>query len=282
MIKILTDSAADIDLEEAKELGIDFIPLQIQFGDEEYLDGVNLSHREFFEKLIECNEIPKTSQVNKYRFTEKFSELTQNGDEVIVITLSSKLSGTYNSAVSAAKKFADRVYVVDSLNVCIGERILCKYAIQLVNEGKLSAKQITAELDEKKTKIELLAVLDTLKYLRKGGRISSVTAFAGEMLSIKPVISVVKGEVKLIGKAIGSKKGNNLLNQLVNRCGINFSMPYALAYSGLNDEYLKKYLNDSEHLWKGKTDNIPSYMIGSTIGTHVGPGAIAVAFFGEK
>lgn len=282
MIKILTDSAADIDLEEAKELGIDFIPLQIQFGDEEYLDGVNLSHREFFEKLIECNEIPKTSQVNKYRFTEKFSELTQNGDEVIVITLSSKLSGTYNSAVSAAKKFADRVYVVDSLNVCIGERILCKYAIQLVNEGKLSAKQITAELDEKKTKIELLAVLDTLKYLRKGGRISSVTAFAGEMLSIKPVISVVKGEVKLIGKAIGSKKGNNLLNQLVNRCGINFSMPYALAYSGLNDEYLKKYLNDSEHLWKGKTDNIPSYMIGSTIGTHVGPEAIAVAFFGEK
>ncbi len=282
MIKILTDSAADIDLEEAKELGIDFIPLQIQFGDEEYLDGVNLSHREFFEKLIECNEIPKTSQVNKYRFTEKFSELTQNGDEVIVITLSSKLSGTYNSAVSAAKKFADRVYVVDSLNVCIGERILCKYAIQLVNEGKLSAKQITAELDEKKIKIELLAVLDTLKYLRKGGRISSVTAFAGEMLSIKPVISVVKGEVKLIGKAIGSKKGNNLLNQLVNRCGINFSMPYALAYSGLNDEYLKKYLNDSEHLWKGKTDNIPSYMIGSTIGTHVGPGAIAVAFFGEK
>ncbi len=282
MIKILTDSAADIDLEEAKELGIDFIPLQIQFGDEEYLDGVNLSHREFFEKMIECNEIPKTSQVNKYRFTEKFSELTQNGDEVIVITLSSKLSGTYNSAVSAAKKFADRVYVVDSLNVCIGERILCKYAIQLVNEGKLSAKQITAELDEKKTKIELLAVLDTLKYLRKGGRISSVTAFAGEMLSIKPVISVVKGEVKLIGKAIGSKKGNNLLNQLVNRCGINFSMPYALAYSGLNDEYLKKYLNDSEHLWKGKTDNIPSYMIGSTIGTHVGPGAIAVAFFGEK
>lgn len=124
--------------------------------------------------------------------------------------------------------------------------------------------------------------MDTLKYLRKGGRISSVTAFAGEMLSIKPVISVVKGEVKLIGKAIGSKKGNNLLNQLVNRCGINFSMPYALAYSGLNDEYLKKYLNDSEHLWKGKTDNIPSYMIGSTIGTHVGPGAIAVAFFGEK
>lgn len=282
MIKILTDSAADIDLEEAKKLRIDFIPLQIQFGDEEYLDGVNLSHKEFFEKLIECNEIPKTSQVNKYRFTEKFNELTQNGDEVIVITLSSKLSGTYNSAVSAAKKFADKVYVVDSLNVCIGERILCKYAIQLVNEGKLTAKQIAAELDEKKTKIELLAVLDTLKYLRKGGRISSVTAFAGEMLSIKPVISVVKGEVKLIGKAIGSKKGNNLLNQLVNRCGINFSMPYALAYSGLNDEYLKKYLNDSEHLWKGKTENIPSYMIGSTIGTHVGPGAIAVAFFGEK
>lgn len=282
MIKILVDSASDIDLAEARELGIEMIPLQIQFGDEEYLDGVDLSHREFFEKLIESNEIPKTSQINEYRFAEKFAEMTKNGDEVIAITLSSKLSGTYHGAMDAAKQFAGKVHVVDSLNVCIGERILCQYAMKLVKEGKLSAQEIVNELESKKTKIELLAVLDTLVYLRKGGRISSVTAIAGEMLSIKPVISIVDGEVKLVGKAIGSKKGNNLLNQLVDRRGVDFSMPCALAYSGLSDDYLKKYLHDSESLWKGKIDYIPSYMIGSTIGTHAGPNAIAVAFFNEK
>lgn len=282
MIKILIDSASDIDLQESKELGIEMIPLQIQFGDKEYLDGVDLGHREFFEKLIESNEFPKTSQINEFRFTEKFAEMTKNGDEVIAITLSSKLSGTYNSAADAAKQFAGKVYVVDSLNVCIGERILCQYALKLVKEGKLTATEIVNELERNKTKIELLAVLDTLVYLRKGGRISSVTAIAGEMLSIKPVISIVNGEVKLVGKAIGSKKGNNLLNQLANKCGIDFGMPCAIAYSGLSDDYLKKYLHDSESLWKGKIDYIPSYMIGSTIGTHAGPNAIAVAFFGEK
>ncbi|MDE5592927.1 MAG: DegV family protein, partial [Clostridiales bacterium] len=113
-------------------------------------------------------------------------------------------------------------------------------------------------------------------------RISSVAAIAGELLSIKPVISITKGEIKLLGKAMGSKKSNNLLNQLVEKCGgIDFDMPYALAYSGLSDTYLQKYLNDSERLWKGKTEFVPSYMIGSTIGTHAGPNAIAVSFFAK-
>lgn len=282
MIKILIDSASDIDLSEARELGIEMIPMTIQFGDETYQDGIDLGHKEFFEKLIENNDFPKTSQINEYSFTQKFAEMTANGDEVIAITISSKLSGTYHSAIDAAKQFVGKVHVVDSLNVCIGERILCQYAMSLVKRGKLSADEIVSELENKKTKIKLLAVLDTLVYLRKGGRISSVTAIAGEMLSIKPVISIVDGEVKVVGKAIGSKKGNNLLNQLVDRCGVDFSMPCALAYSGLSDNYLQKYLHDSESLWKGKIDYIPSYMIGSTIGTHSGPNAIAVAFFGEK
>lgn len=282
MIKILVDSSSDVESKEAEDLGINLIPIQIRFGTEEYLDGVNLSHREFFEKLIESAELPQTSQINEFRFEDCFKKLTANGDEVIAITLSSKLSGTCSCAVKAAKKFAGKVHVVDSLGACISERILLQYAIKLVKQGNLNAAEIAKELDEKKTKIQLLAVLDTLKYLRKGGRISSVAAIAGEMLSIKPVISIVKGEVKLVGKAIGSKKSNNLLNQLVEKCGgIDFDMPYALAYSGLSDDFLQKYLKDSEQLWKGKTDFIPLNMIGSTIGTHVGPGAIAVAFFAK-
>lgn len=282
MIKILVDSASDLEQQDASELGVTVLPLQIRFGSEEYLDGVSLTHREFFEKLIETDELPQTSQINEYRFDEVFASLTADGSEVIAITLSSKLSGTHASAVKAAKKYAGKVVVVDSLNACIGERILLEYAVRLVGEGKLTAAQIAAELDEKKGKIQLLAVLDTLKYLRKGGRISSVTAIAGEMLSIKPVISVVRGEVKLVGKAMGSKKGNNLLTQLVRDCGgIDFTMPYVLGYSGLSDAFLQKYIRDSELLWKGYTDHVPYHMIGSTIGTHVGPGAIAVAFFAK-
>ena len=282
MIKILVDSASDLEQQDASELGVTVLPLQIRFGSEEYLDGVSLTHREFFEKLIETDELPQTSQINEYRFDEVFASLTADGSEGIAITLSSKLSGTHASAVKAAKKYAGKVIVVDSLNACIGERILLEYAVRLVGEGKLTAAQIAAELDEKKGKIQLLAVLDTLKYLRKGGRISSVTAIAGEMLSIKPVISVVRGEVKLVGKAMGSKKGNNLLTQLVRDCGgIDFTMPYVLGYSGLSDAFLQKYIRDSESLWKGYTDHVPYHMIGSTIGTHVGPGAIAVAFFAK-
>lgn len=281
MIKIIVDSASDVEQDEADELGISLIPMKVRFGDEEYLDGINLTHKEFFEKLIESAELPQTSQINEYSWEEKFKELTADGSEVIAITISSRLSGTYSSAVKAAKKFGGKIYVIDSMEACIGERILLQYAIRLVKEGR-SATEIFKELNEKKSKIQLLAVLDTLKYLRKGGRISSVAAIAGEMLSIKPVVSVVKGEVKLVGKAIGSKKSNNLLNQLVDRCGgINFDMPYVLGYSGLSDDYLQKYLKDSERLWKGKAEFIPFYMIGSTIGTHVGPNAIAVAFFAK-
>ena len=281
MVKLVVDSACDLEKAEADARGITLMPLLIRFGEDEYEDGVTLSHREFFEKLIETSELPKTSQINEYRFEEAFKTLTADGSEVVCITISSKLSGTYSSAVKAAKKFGSRVYVVDSLNACIGERILVDYADRLVKAGE-SAGKIVKKLEESKGKIHLLAVLDTLQYLRKGGRISSVTALAGEMLSIKPVISVVKGEVKLVGKALGSKKGNNLLNRLVDECGgIDFGMPYTLGYSGLSEEFLLKYMRDSEHLYKEHTDHVPYYLIGSAIGTHVGPGAIAVAFFSK-
>lgn len=279
MIKLIVDSASDVEKDEADKLGVELIPMKVRFGENEYSDGFNLTHRDFFEKLIENNEFPQTSQINEFAWAEKFAEMTADGSEVIAVTISAKLSGTYSCAVKAAKKFDGKVRVVDSIQACIGERILLEYAIKLVKNGR-TCDEIVTELNEKKHKIKLLAVLDTLKYLRKGGRISSVAAIAGEMLSIKPVIAIEKGEIKLLGKAIGSKKSNNLLNQLVDKCGgIDFDKPYALAYSGLSDEYLQKYLKDSEHLWKGKTEYVPSYMIGSTIGTHAGPNAIAVAFF---
>lgn len=281
-VKLVIDSASDISKREAEELGIHMIPMSILFGDKTYLDGVDLSGRDFFEKLIETDELPTTSQINMFQFEECFSELTADGSEVVAVTLSSKLSGTYAGAMSAAESFPGKVFVVDSLNASLGERILIQYAARLLKEGA-AAKELVAGLEEAKQRIRLMALLDTLEYLQKGGRISAVTAMSGAVFQIKPVISIMNGEVKMIGKAMGSKKGNNLLVRLVERSGgIDFQMPHAVAYSGMDDTLLQKYLRDSESLWKEELNDVPSYCIGSTIGTHVGPGAIAVAFFAKQ
>lgn len=278
-IRILIDSAADIGKAEAEKMGVIMLPMIISFGAEDYYDGVNLSPKQFYEKLIESDTLPKTSQVTPYRFEEAFKKYTENGDELIVITISSKLSGTYEGAKQAAENFKDKVYVVDSMNAAIGERLLCEYALRLIEQGK-TAKEIVAILEEEKSKINVMAVLGTLEYLRKGGRISAAVAFAGEVLSLKPVVAVVDGEVKLVGKALGSKKGNNLLNRLVQeKGGIDFTKPYGTIYSGLDRTTLDKYVKDSAALWAEHTDDVPVHILGGTIGTHVGPGAVGVAFF---
>jgi DegV family protein with EDD domain len=237
---------------------------------------------QLYEKLIESDTLPQTRQINPFRWEEEFERLTADGSEVVAITLSSKLSGTYTSACVAAEKFKDKVYVVDSLSATVGERHLLTYALSLVEKG-CSAQEIVESLEHKKGKLRIMAMLGTLEYLRKGGRISSTVAIAGALLSIKPVIAVIDGEVKLIGKAMGSKKGNNLLNSFVQKCkGIDFNMPIGVIWSGKDDSVLKKYVQDSEHLWKKDIDEIKSYMLGSTIGTHVGPGGIGVAFFEKE
>lgn len=280
-VKILVDSASDIDAEEAEKLGIELLPMEVEIQGKKYLDGVEINPRQFFEKLIESTELPRTSQINPYRFEEKFEELTGQGYEVVAITISSKLSGTYTGAANVAKKFGGKVFAVDSLNASIGEKILCYYALRLLEQGA-SAQEIASELEKVRGRINVLARLDTLQYLKKGGRISAVTALAGQMLSIKPVIGVIGGEVKMVGKAIGSKKGNNLLNSLVEKKGVDFDMPFVVGYGGLDDSMLKKYIEDSRHLWEHGTEAIPVCPIGSTIGTHIGPGAIGVAFFEQE
>ncbi len=280
-VKLVVDSASDISKKEAEELGIHMISMSILFGDRTYMDGVELSGKDFFEKLIESDELPTTSQINMFQFEECFSELTTDGSDVVAIILSSKLSGTYAGAVSAAGSFPGKVFVVDSLNASLGERILIQYAVRLLRGGA-SAKEIVEKLNEARGRIKLMALLGTLEYLQKGGRISAVTAMSGAILQIKPVIAIMDGEVKMVGKAMGSKKGNNLLTQMIEKSGgIDFGMPYATAYSGMDDSLLQKYIKDSISLWEDDLDHIPSYCIGSTIGTHIGPGAIAVAFFAK-
>ena len=278
-VRFIIDSASDIVPAEAEALGLIHIPMKVIFGEEEYSDSVDLTHREFYEKLIENDEIPTTSQINPGVFMSAYQKVADNGDTAIVITLSGKLSGTYQSAMIALDGFEDKIFVVDSESVCVGERILIQLGLKLRDQG-LSAAEIAAELDLQKKHVRVLALLDTLEYLKKGGRISAAVAFAGNLLSIKPVIAIENGEVSLVGKARGSKKGNNLLRELITNCGgINFDKPFALAYSGLSDRLLHKYIEDSSEIWSSHAETLPISTVGCTIGTHAGPGAVAVAFF---
>ncbi len=275
-IRIITDSGSDI-IEKIE--GLTVLPLTITFGEQSFRDAVDLSHREFYEKLTVEKELPITSQATPYDFGEAFKAAVEAGETVIAITLSSKLSGTYQSAMAAAAEYPDQVFVVDSLNVAIGERALVACALQMVEAG-LPALQIVEKLNEIKTRIHVVALLDTLEYLKKGGRISATVAFAGGLLSIKPVVAVVDGEIVMLGKARGSRAGNNLLIEEIEKAGgFDFDMPYFLGYTGNDDTLLRQYIEDSRPIWEGKTDALPVRTVGGTIGTHAGPGAIAVAFF---
>ena len=275
-IRIITDSGCDMLPPYAPNLTV--LPLTITFGEESFLDGVELDHHRFYEKLIEGEELPTTSQIAPAQFEEAFRSAVEAGESVVVVVLSSKLSGTYQSACIAAEEFPGKVFVVDSANATIGERILVERGLELMDQG-LDAAAIAAKLDEEKTDIRLVALLDTLEYLKRGGRVSASVALVGGLLAIKPVVAVQDGEVVVLGKARGSKNGNNLLVQEIQKTGVDFSRPYKLGYAGLNDSLLQKYIADSAALWEGQADSLPTGTVGGTIGTHVGPGAIAVAFF---
>lgn len=276
-VQIITDSASDITQAEAAARDIRVLPLRTIFDGQEFLDGVTMDNRQFFQRLVESDTLPTTSQMTPYEYEQAFRAAVDAGDEALCVTLSSKLSGCCQSARIAAEEVP--AVVVDSENVCIGQRILVELAVRLRDQG-LTAAQIAETLEREKKNIRLIALLDTLEYLKKGGRISPAVALAGSLLSIKPVIAIEHGEVAILGKARGSKNGSNMLTELVRKCGgINFEKPYCLAYSGLSDALLQKYIADSAPLYAGHTERLPISAIGSTIGTHAGPGAIAAAFF---
>lgn len=276
-VRIITDSGFDVP--DASDARLTVLPLSITFGDTTYADGVDLTNDRFFELLIESDELPKTSQATPYAYAQIFERVRAAGDEAVVITLSSGLSGTYQSAVTAAADYPE-VHVVDSKNVTIGQGILVQYALRLADEGR-GAAEIASMVESARERLVLLALLDTLEYLRRGGRIPKSVGAIGELLSIKPVIGVRDGEVVMLGKARGSKNGRNLLHQEVEKNGIDFAMPVLIGYSGLSDKLLRKYLEDNRVLWEDKVaeEDLPITSVGATVGTHVGPNAIALAFF---
>lgn len=277
-IRILTDSASDYVGPYPENLTV--LPLVIHFGQEEFRDGVTIDHKTFYEKLTTCSDLPSTSLIPPGEFAAAFEEAAAAGETVIAILVSSKLSGTFQSAVMGADGF-DNVYLVDSNNATLGQQIMVKYALQMVDQGK-SADEIVAELERVKGNITLMGLPDTLEYLQRGGRISKTVAVLGGVLSIKPVLKLVDGVVIMIGKARGSKNANNYLIQEVQKAGVDFSKPFCLGYTGQSDALLQRYIDDSRALWESCTDSLPISTVGATIGTHIGPGAILLAFFNAQ
>jgi len=276
-VKIIVDSTAD--LIPRVRSRVEVVPLTIHFGEEEYIDGITIDSRTFYEKLIESDVLPTTSQAAPYSFAEVFERAVADGSQAVCITCSSRLSGTYQSAVIAAEDFAGKVFVVDSQTIALGSAILTEYALSLADQG-MDAETISWKLLQKREKVRLLAMLDTLEYLKKGGRISAAVALAGGLLNIKPVICIENGEIKMLGKARGSRQANNLLVQEIDKAGgVDFEKPVLLGYTGLSDALLQKYIQDSASLWEGNLEKLSYEVVGSVVGTHAGPGAVAVAFF---
>ena len=276
-VKFVIDSASDVLPEEAAALGAVHLPLKVIFGETEYADAVTLSHREFYEKLTADKVFPSTSQLTPGEFADCYEPLVEAGHSVVVITVSSKLSGTYQSAMIAASEYPGKVFVVDSLSAAIGERILLERGLQLAQQG-LSAREIAETLGAEKSRVRVLAVIDTLEYLKKGGRISAATALAGGLLSIKPAIEIRDGEVAMAGKARGFQQSCALLkNNIEQYGGVNFEMPVALVYANTDDS-LRSFIAAAPELWGGRA-KLPCHSLGCVIGAHVGPGAFGIAFF---
>ena len=267
--RIIVDSTADL-VPEIKER-VYTVPLTVHFGQEEYIDGVTIDNKTFYEKLVESDVLPTTSQAAPHDFIKEFEKAKQAGEAAVVITLASRFSGTYQSAVIAAEDY-ENIYVVDGASAAMGTGILVELAFRLLDAGA-SAQEIAKAMETEKEKIVVVALVDTLEYLKRGGRISKTAAFAGGVLNIKPVLSVIDGEIRVLGKARGSKMGNNLLVQEID------SKPVLLGYSGLSDALLLKYIEDSRHIWEGNLKEVRYTTVGSVIGTHAGPGAVVVAFF---
>ena len=281
MIRILTDSASDILPAEAEQLGVTVIPLNVTLEDGTVLrDGVDMTPTEYYGVMAQCRKLPTTSQPSPELFETFFLEAAAAGDEVIGIFLSHELSGTYQCAKLAADMAnVDNVLFVDSENVCLGEALLVRLAVHLRDSGK-TAGQIAAALEHAKEHLHLIAAIDDLKYLRKGGRLPAAVAVAGGMLGIKPLISIKEGKVAMVGKARGLPGAYVALFKKIEELGgINPAFAALAGYTVSTREvapiqnYLSETLQVEEPLVR---------QIGCVIGTHAGPGAFGIAFFDKS
>ncbi len=280
MIKIITDSTSDIDLEYAKQLNIDIIPLKVIINGKEYRDRIDLQPDQFYDLLVNSDTLPTTSQPSPQDFLDFYEKAKEQQDSVIVITLSSIISGTYQSA-NIAKDLAeyDDIYIIDSLGTTQMQRLIVLKAVALRKEGK-SAKDIYTILEEYKHRVRLYAFVDTLEYLYKGGRLSRTAATAGTLLKFKPIIGFQEGKLEFFAKARGTQKATNKIIELIEQDGeVDLQEPICIGYNGSTDglDKFENTLKDALHF-----DNALHGVIGPVIGTHAEPGARLITYVRKK
>lgn len=277
MIEIITDSTSDITPALAENLGVRVLPLSVQFGEESFRDGLDISNSDFYERLRIAQNLPTTSQINPDAFVSAFQEALDRGDQVVGIFVSSELSGTFQSAVIAKEMLDSQdIFVVDSRHVALALALLVTEAVRMREEDR-TAPQIAEELTVLREKVRLYAVVDTLKYLKMGGRISAATAVVGGVLGITPIIALKDGKVESVGKTRGRKAGVQWIREQADGEELDFSRPLALGHTDCPEalEDMEKGFSDLAE----KFSEVESREIGTVVGTHAGPGAAGVAYF---
>ena len=277
-VQIITDSASDLRPELAKELNVHLIHMRVIFEDGVYTDCVDIDKAEFYEKQAACKTLPKTTQCNPQEYCEAFQPLLDNGDEVVAIIMSSKLSGTYQSAC-IAKELVDgseRLHLVDSLNVTLGEGLLVREAVRMRDAGK-SAAEIVAELEVLRHKVRFIAFIGTMKYLKMGGRISATTAVVGGMLNISPIVSIVDGEVKSVGQVRGKLKAMSYAEDFASHYPVDTRHCVMFGHSRC-EETLNPFMDRMKQSLNLKDCDYDE--LGAFIGVHAGPGCYGMAYIG--
>lgn len=278
-IRIVVDSTSDVTKEIIEKHNLVMVPLVVNFEDDSYLDKVELTTDEFFDKLSKSEKLPTTSQASPATFVEVFNKILDEGDEVLGIFIGSDLSGTYQSAVIAKEMIGDdRIHIIDSRSACLGTFALILEAIKLVNENK-NIKEIVDRLERVKSKIEVIAAIDTLKYLLKGGRLTKTQAIAGSLLNIKPIITIKDSQISVVDKVRGNNNVLKWIDSWIDSNNFNLSNKTVLLFharakdriDALREIIVSKY---------GVKDIIESE-VGAVIGTHTGPGVIAIAFLND-
>ena len=275
MIKILVDSSSDFDLAELNDKNVEFVPISITLEENNYKDGIDLNKDRLYEMLAGTELFPKTAQPSPADFVEIFEKAKECGDEMICILLSSGLSGTYQSAM-LAKSMVDYegIYVIDSLSATHPIRLMVTYAMRLRDQG-MSGKEIVEKVESIKSRCKVIAAVDTLEYLCRGGRLSRASAAIGELANLKPIITLVEdGTLKVLGKCLGRLKATSFLLKQLEEVGYDPEFPVYSIYS-YGTENVEKL---EEKLAKADVKVACRHQIGATIGAHVGPGAFGIVF----
>ena len=277
MIRIITDSTSDLAPQRARELGVEVLPLSVHFGEEVYRDGVDMTAAQFYEKLAGAEALPTTSQINPDVFSDVFQRYVEAGDEVLGIFLSSDLSGTYQSAVIAQDMVgSDRVRVVDSRTVTFALGLLVEQACVLRDQG-VGLSELTERITALAGRTRVVAAIDTLKYLKMGGRISATTAVVGGLLGISPIIAVQGGKVESIGKARGRKAAFAWIKEELDRRPADLTLPVAFGHSNAPQAMEENMAFFAD--WAAQAPFMTTGAIGCVVGTHAGPGATGLAYF---